>query len=162
MKGLAAGVLFCGCAYSFIESPAGEARTLRLVVFENDTRDRGVEAKLGKALARELALDGRLGLVSEGGDLVLTGRMLRPRRRVLFQDEHDDAVERQLVLACSVDLLDARHGRCILKGRNVSSDEADPAAGTWDLRRGEYSALATESAVEELARAVARLVLVGW
>ena len=161
MKGLAAASVLCGCAYSFAESPAAGARTLRLLVFENSTRDRGVEAKLATALARELALDGRLRLVSEGGDLILTGRIVRSPRRVLFQDEHGDAVERQLVLECSVDLLDAE-GRHILKGRKVSSNEVDPAAGLWDLRRGEYFGLGAESAVTQLARVIARLVLVGW
>ena len=162
MRGLAPAAVLCGCAYSFAQSPAAGARTLRLVVFENETRDRGFEAELGKALARELALDGRLRLVGEGGDLVLTGRIAGSRRRVLFQDKHGDAVERQLVLTCSVDLLDARSGRYILKERKVSSDEADPAAGVWDLRRGEHFGLAVASSVTQLARAIALLVLVGW
>lgn len=161
MKGLAAASVLCGCSYSFAEPPAAGARTLRLTVFENRTRDRGLEAKLATALARELALDGRLRLVSEGGDLVLTGTIVNSPRRVLFQDEHGDAVERQLVLECSVDLLDAE-GRHVLKGRKVSSDEVDPAAGLWDLRRGEYFGLGAESAVTQLARGIARLVLVGW
>ena len=162
MRWLAAAASLWGCAYSFVESPAAGARTLRLVVFENSTRDRGLEAQLAKALARELALDGRLRLVNEGGELVLAGRILKAHRRTLFKDGYGDAVERKLVLDCSVDLLDARDGRYILKGRKVSSDEADPAAGIWDMRRGEFFGLGAESAVTQLARAVARLVLVGW
>ena len=162
MRRLAPAALLCGCAYSFADSPAAGARTLRLVVFENETRDRGLEAKLGKALARELALDGRLRLVGEGGDLVLTGRIAGARRRVLFQDGYGDAVGRQLVLISSVSLLDVREGRYVLKERKVSSDEADPAAGIWDLRRGEHFGLGVESSVTQLARAIALLVLVGW
>ena len=161
MRRLAAGAFLSGCAYSFAESPAAGARTLRLVVFENPTRDRGLEARLAKALARELGLDGRLRLVSEGGELVLTGSILRTRRGTLFRDKYGDAVERKFALDCSVDLLDTRDGRYVLKGRKVSSEEADPAAGIWDMRRGEYFGLA-ESAVAQLARAVARLVLLGW
>jgi len=148
---LLAGALFCaGCGYTsepLIESRYG---TVYVETFDNDSRYRGYEVGLTRALINEINAKTDLRIVArDQADTVITGKIADFRQHVLTEDEDDNVRETEITLRVNMTWTDRRTGRPV----RVIRDFVDAEQVKWELGQ------TVESQSVELFRHVAeRLV----
>ena len=112
-----------GCGYGLgspgLNLPAG-ARSVSITLFENHTRDRGVEVALQRALEAEFRRRGGLAVVPEpGGDLKLTGSIHRLGDVPVASRGTDEAVTLQERISVSARLVERATGEVIVRAPRV-------------------------------------------
>ena len=119
---VAAVVLVAGCGYGF---GAGggivptDARTISIGLFENDTRERGLEVALRQAIEEEFRRRGQLVVVDDAADIRLEGRLRRLGNLPVAFARANEAVEFQARLVVGLRVLDGRTGAVLLQSRQV-------------------------------------------
>jgi hypothetical protein len=108
-----------GCGYqlatSGTEVPAS-ARTIRVDLFKNGTRERGVEVALQRAIEEEFRRHGTLRVVRDGeADLVLGGSIRHLRNQPVAFTGADEAVTFQSRMTISVRLVDRASGQVLMQ-----------------------------------------------
>jgi len=119
-----------GCGYGFGGGGAivpADARTISIGLFENETRERGLEVALRQAIEEEFRRRGRLVVVDEGADLRLEGRLRRLGNVPVAFARANEAVEFQARLVVGLRVVDARTGAVLLHAKQVQ-ETADYAA----------------------------------
>ena len=122
---LLAGALFCaGCGYTsepLIESRYG---TVYVETFDNDSRYRGYEVGLTRALINEINAKTDLRIVArDQADTVITGKIADFRQHVLTEDEDDNVRETEITLRVNMTWTDRRTGRPIRAIRDFAGAE---------------------------------------
>lgn len=123
-------VVATACGYGFRPDPAAlpaDARTISIALFENETRERGLEVQLRQAIEEEFRRRGALQVVETGGDLRLEGRMRRLANIPVAFAGANEAVEFQARLVVAFRLIDARTGH-VVRGTRQLLETADFAA----------------------------------
>lgn len=114
--------LASGCGYGF-GPPAGaippDAHSISIALFENETRERGIEVALRSAIEEEFRRRGVLRVVDHDADLRLEGRLRRLRNVPVAFAGANEAVEYQARLIVGLRLLDTRTGKVLLRTRQV-------------------------------------------
>lgn len=116
---LAVGI---GCGYGF--GPDGGAippgaRTIAIALFDNETRERGLEVALRRAIEEEFRRRGALRVVDHDPDLRLEGRVRGLRSVPVAFAGANEAVEFQARLVVGLRLVDARTGEVLVHARQV-------------------------------------------
>jgi hypothetical protein len=109
-------VLACGyrLANTGTEVPAS-AQTIRVELFKNGTRERGVEVALQRAIEEEFRRHGTLRVVRDpDADLVLRGAVKNVRNQPVAFTGADEAVAFQSRMTISVRLLERASGRVLV------------------------------------------------
>jgi hypothetical protein len=114
---LAIAALVAGCGYGLAGTgtnvPA-TARSVSIELFQNNSREKGLEVELQRAIEREFLRRGRLEVATGGGgDLVLTGSIRRFWSVPVAFSGTLDAVEFQSNLLVSVKLTEREGGRVL-------------------------------------------------
>lgn len=111
-----------GCGYGFGPAHsvlAPDARTISIGLFENGTRDRGLEVSLRGAIEEEFRRRGGLQVVDGEADLRLEGGVRRIANIPVAFAGANEAVEFQARLVVSVRVLDGRSGQVLLRARQI-------------------------------------------
>ena len=148
---LVAGALFCaGCGYTSEPLIESRYKTVYVETFDNDSRYRGYEVGLTRALINEINAKTDLRIVGrDQADTVITGKIGDFRQHVLTEDEDDNVRETEITIRVNMTWTDRRTGRTIRVIRNF----ADAEQVKWELGQ------TVESQSVELFRDVAeRLV----
>jgi hypothetical protein len=116
-------VLVGGCGYALstpgAQLPAG-TDSISIALFENHTRDRGLEVELRQALEEEFRRRGGLLVVPEpGGDLVVDGSIRRLGDVPVASRGGDEAVELQQRISVSVRVVKRDTGEVVLRAPRV-------------------------------------------
>lgn len=118
----AAVLVLAGCGYGFrpggTEIPAS-ARTIAIGLFDNETRDRGLEVPLRRAIEEEFRRRGAMQVVDGDADLRLEGRLRRLRNVPVAFAGANEAVEFQARMVLALRLVDARSGKVLLRSQHV-------------------------------------------
>jgi hypothetical protein len=116
---LAAGGCGYGLATPGAQLPAG-SHSVSIALFENHTRDRGLEVDLRRALEEEFRRRGGLRIVPEpGGDLVVDGLIRRLGDVPVASRGSDEAVELQQRLSVSVRVTKRSTGEVVMRAPRV-------------------------------------------
>lgn len=121
-------VLAAGCGYHFAgggRSFDAGVRTIGIKVFENATREIGVEKRLAMAIEREFVIRGPLKVAAaEEGDLELTGTVKSAEDRPVAFNRDDEVLIYQTVLALDLELRRRDTGKVIwqVRGLRVADD----------------------------------------
>jgi hypothetical protein len=116
---LAAGGCGYGLATPGAQLPA-DAHTVSIALFENHTRDRGLEVDLRRALEEEFRRRGGVRVVPEpGGDLVVGGSIRRLGDVPIASRGSDEAVELQQRLSVSVRVTRRSTGEVVMRAPRV-------------------------------------------
>jgi hypothetical protein len=116
---LAAGGCGYGLATPGAQLPPG-TESVSIALFENHTRDRGLEVDLRRALEEEFRRRGGLRVVPEpGGDLVVDGSIRRLGDVPIASRGSDEAVELQQRLSVSVRVTKRATGEVLLRAPRV-------------------------------------------
>jgi hypothetical protein len=113
-----------GCGYRL--SPAGAllpagTQSVSIALFENHTRDRGLEVDLRRAVEEEFRRRGGLRVVPEpGGDLLIDGTIRRLGDVPVASRGSDEAVELQQRISVSVRVTQRASGRVVLRSSRLA------------------------------------------
>ena len=112
-----------GCGYGLstpgAQLPAG-TRSVSIALFENHTRDRGLEVELRRALEEEFRRRGGLLVVPEpGGDLLVDGSIRRTGDVPVASRGSDEAVAQQQRISVSVRVIQRATGEVVLRAPRV-------------------------------------------
>jgi hypothetical protein len=117
--------LWClaGCGYRLgtpgADLPA-DARTISIALFDNHTRERGLEVALRRALEEEFRRRGGVRVVPEpGGDIVLRGAIRQIGHLPVASRGRDEAVELQERISVSVRLVERGTGRVLTRASRL-------------------------------------------
>jgi len=113
-----------GCGYRLAtpgaQLPSG-TQSVSIALFDNRTRERGLEVDLRRALEEEFRRRGGLRVVPEpGGDLVVDGTIRRLGDMPVASRGSDEAVEIQQRISVSVRVRERSSGRVILRAPRVT------------------------------------------
>jgi hypothetical protein len=114
-----------GCGYGLPggTAPAG-ARTIAIHLFENRTREAGIEVAVRRALEEEFRRHGKLRVVSEGeADLQLNGNVVTLQSYPVASSGIDEALQYQVVLRASIRLTERETGRVLYENRFVDEQQ---------------------------------------
>lgn len=119
-----AALVGASCGYQLstpgAQLPAG-TRSVSIALFENRTRDRGLEVDLRRALEEEFRRRGGLRVVPEpGGDLVIDGAIRRLGDLPVASRGSDEAVELQQRLSVSVRVVERKTGQVVLRAPRLA------------------------------------------
>jgi len=109
-------LLLAGCGYRLAGTAnvPEEARTIRIRVFRNHTRENGLDVRLHRAMEDEFRRHGRLEVVSDGdGDLELSGDIRRFSSIPVAFSATDEAVQYQGVIHLAMRLVERRSGKVL-------------------------------------------------
>lgn len=124
---LLALVIAAGCGYTFagaVTRLPADVRTIRLGPIENQTREVGLERALLDALEDEVALRGRLEIVSEGdADVVLSGTLRGYDTRPVAFNSRDEALQYEVLVAVDLDLRRRETGELLWRSRDLRQAE---------------------------------------
>jgi hypothetical protein len=113
-----------GCGYQV--SPAGAllpagTQSVSIALFENQTRDRGFEVDLRRAVEEEFRRRGGLRVVPEpGGDLLIDGTIRGLGDVPVASRGSDEAVELQQRITVSVRVTQRASGRVVLRSSRLA------------------------------------------
>jgi hypothetical protein len=112
-----------GCGYGLATPgarlPEG-TRSVSIALFENHTRDRGLEVELRRALEEEFRRRGGLAVVPEpGGDVVVHGSIRRIGDTPVASRGSDEAVALQQRISVSVRVVQRASGTVVLQAPRV-------------------------------------------
>ncbi len=100
------------------------ARTIRLELFTNHTREVGLDIRLHRALADEFRRQGTLRVVTEGdADLVLSGHVRGFTNVPVAFSATDEAVQYQGVMRVSVRLTDRESGHLLFENKLLTETQ---------------------------------------
>jgi len=125
-----AAVLACvaGCGYRFAAGGRtfdSDIHTIGIDTFDNETREIGVEKRLGLAIEREFVIRGPLKVAKpEQSDLVLSGTVTTAEDRPVAFNRDDEVLIYQTVLALDLELRRRDNGKLLWKthGMRVADD----------------------------------------
>jgi Lipopolysaccharide-assembly len=121
-----------GCGYHVVGTgpkiPA-VARSISIELFENRSRDDGLEVHLRRALEDEFRRHGALTVVGQGGDLVLDGRIDRVSTAPVTRIGRDQAVEYQGQISLNVTLKERATGRVVYSSGIQESQDFGVVSG---------------------------------
>lgn len=127
-RALAAALLLAaGCGYGF--TPVGghvpeEARSISIRLFDNRTREYGLDVRLRQAVQDEFRRRGPLRVVDEeSGDLVMTGSIRRFATVPVAFSAVDEAVQYQGVMQVAVRLRERASGRVLYETKNLQATQ---------------------------------------
>ena len=120
---LLASTIAAGCGYGFAGTgtnvPA-TARSVSIELFKNNSREKGLEVELQRAIEREFMRRGTLAVAAGGGgDLVLSGSIRRFWSVPVAFSGTLDAVEFQSNLLVSVKLTERESGRVLYQNAGL-------------------------------------------
>ncbi|HWP66655.1 MAG TPA: LptE family protein [Candidatus Limnocylindria bacterium] len=112
-----------GCGYAFSTPGARlppDTETISIALFENHTRERGLEVELRRALEEEFRRRGGLRVVPEpGGDVVVDGSIRRIGDTPVASRGSDEAVALQQRISVSVRLVQRATGQVVMRAPRV-------------------------------------------
>jgi len=121
---LACALVSGGCGYSSESLIDTRYKTVYVETFENDTRYRGFEVSLTRALINQINAKTDLRIVPrEQAETVITGRIADFRQHVLTEDENDNVRETEVRIFVDMTWTDQRTGRPIKVVRNMGAAE---------------------------------------
>ena len=118
-----ASLVVAACGYGLstpgARLPAG-SHSVSIALFENHTRDRGLEVELRRALEEEFRRRGGLMVVPEpGGDLLVDGSIRRIGDVPVASRGSDEAVTSQQRISVSVRVIQRATGEVVLRAPRV-------------------------------------------
>jgi hypothetical protein len=125
-RGIVAGLLVVVAACGYGLGPSGghlppDAESVSVALFDNRTRERGLEVALRRAIEEEFRRHGTLRVLPEGrGDLVIDGSIRRLGDTPVASRGSDEAVELQQRLSVSVRVTERTSGRVVLQAPRVA------------------------------------------
>jgi hypothetical protein len=119
---LAAALAACGYRLANPGSHLPEgAHTVSIALFENHTRERGLEVDLRRALEEEFRRRGGVRIVPEPeGDLVIDGTIRRLGDLPVASRGSDEAVELQQRISVSVRVVERASGRVVVRAPRLA------------------------------------------
>jgi hypothetical protein len=120
-------VLAAGCGYHLAGTgttvPAG-AHTVSIALFQNHTREHGLEVRVRRAIEDEFRRRGSLRIVPHPeGDLVLSGSVRRFASVPVAFSATDEAVQYQSVVQVSVRLVERESGRVLFENKTLQESQ---------------------------------------
>jgi len=148
-----------GSAYST------DIRTVSVSIFKSDSFRRGVEFQLTEAVQKQIQSRTPFRIAKgPDADTILTGRIIRIRKRVLGETGQDDPRQLQLQLAVEVTWEDRRSGRILSEQRIPiapgSIQLVSQAAFAPEI--GQSLATAQKQAVDSMARQIVDMMETPW
>jgi hypothetical protein len=124
---LLAALALTGCGYHLAGTgttvPEG-ARTIRLELFTNHTRETGLEVRLHRAVEDEFRRQGTLRVVTEGdADLVLSGTIRRFTSIPVAFSATDEAVQYQGIMQVSLRLTERESGHVLFENKLLQESQ---------------------------------------
>lgn len=116
------GTLGVACGYGFGGAGSAvpqDARTIAIALFENHTRERGLEVALRRSIEEEFRRRGGLRVVDTEADLQLEGRIRRLLNVPVAFAGANEAVEFQARLIVGLRLVDTRTGAVLVRASQV-------------------------------------------
>ena len=100
------------------------ARTIRIELFANHTRETGLEVRLHRAVEDEFRRQGTLRVVSEGdADLVLSGTIRRFTSVPVAFSATDEAVQYQGIMQVSLRLTERESGHLLFENKLLQESQ---------------------------------------
>jgi Lipopolysaccharide-assembly len=100
------------------------ARTIRLALFTNHTRETGLEVRLHRAVEDEFRRQGTLRIVTEGdADLVLSGDIRRFTSVPVAFSATDEAVQYQGIMQVSLRLTERETGHVLFENKLLQESQ---------------------------------------
>ncbi|HDP80784.1 MAG TPA: hypothetical protein ENN21_08070 [Spirochaetes bacterium] len=137
-----------------------EANRLLIGNFSNGAADHALGRKLYLRVREHIALDGRLGIVEEGGehDLALRGRLKLHEVQPLRFNDLGVPVKKRMRITVAIDLDDTGGKKAIFHDHELQafeefSDTVPPVTTESAVR---------DIVIDQLARRIARKVISGW
>jgi hypothetical protein len=118
-------VALAGCGYRLPDgaAPAG-ARTIAIQLFDNHTREAGLEVALRRAIEDEFRRRGTVRLVADGdADLVLSGDIRDYDAFPIASSGIDEALQYQVTLRVGIRLVERASGRVLYENRTVTEQQ---------------------------------------
>lgn len=103
----------CGYRLSGTANVPETARTIRIRVFRNHTRENGLDVRLHRAVEDEFRRHGHLKVVDGDGDLELSGDIRRFSSIPVAFSATDEAVQYQGIMHLAMRLVDRRSGQVL-------------------------------------------------
>jgi hypothetical protein len=124
---LLAALALTGCGYHLAGTGAAVpegARTIRLELFTNHTREAGLEVRLHRAIEDEFRRQGTLRVVIDGdADLVLSGSIRRFTSIPVAFSATDEAVQYQGIMQVSLRLSERESGHVLFENKLLQESQ---------------------------------------
>jgi hypothetical protein len=156
-------VVLTGCdepgGYSTEPLFSDEISTVYVKMFDNRSFERGVEYELTDALAKRIEAQTPYKVVSsiDRADSVISGYIGRANRGVLSAErETGRPLEKEIVLAATVDWKNLKTGQFLVEGKQVT------ASATWSEWQNQGVAYGSSLAANKLAKRIVELMETPW
>ena len=148
-----------GAGYSTKPLFSNEISTVYVKMFDNKSFERGVEYELTDALAKRIEAETPYKVVSsmDRADSVISGYIGRAGRGVLSAERQTGRpLEKEIVLAATVDWKNLKTGQFLIEGKQVS------ASATWSEWQSQGVAYGSALAANKLAEQIVELMETPW